>query len=111
VGWTAVFKGIHKKHAHLIAIRQQVRYLYWLIDSVFNAPDSLISLNVNDLEDGRLIWGVLVGSVNADDLSARPAQVSFLGSRDGHVDQIVSSLVRWNLESNDATCTVQLSDD
>lgn len=69
------------------------------------------SLDVDDLENRGFVRGLLVSSVDADNLAAWLAKVLLLGLLDGEGEQTVSTLVRGDLEADDSTSTVQLTND
>ena len=79
--------------------------------SRLSRSSQISSLDIDDLEDGRLIRSLLIGAVKADNLAAGLAKTSFLGLLHGESEQVVGALVRWDLEGNDTTSVVELTDD
>jgi len=72
---------------------------------------SLRSLDVDDLEDGGLIGSLFICAVQADDLAARLAETTLLGLLDGELEEVVGTLVRWDLEGSDTAGDVELAAD
>ena len=68
------------------------------------------SLDIDDLEDGGLVWGLLVGAVDANHLTTWLAEVLLFSLLHSQGEQIVRALVRRNLEANDAAGAVKLTD-
>ena len=52
-----------------------------------------LSLNIDNLEDRRLIWSLLVRSMDADGLAAWFAKILLLGLLNSEGQQVVSALV------------------
>ena len=70
-----------------------------------------LSLNIDDLEDGGLVWSLLRCSVDSNDFTAWFAKMHFLSLFDHKLDEVVSSLVGWDLVTGHTTSDVELSDD
>ena len=69
------------------------------------------SLDVEDLHDRRLIRGLFIGAVDADNLAAWLAKISLLGLLDSECQQVVSTLIGGDLEADEATRAIELAND
>ena len=72
---------------------------------------SLYSFNVEDLHDVRLIGGLFFSSVDGDNLVASLAKSHLSSGLDDELEELVGSLERGHLVSNNTSGAVKLSDD
>ena len=71
----------------------------------------IYSLDIEDLENGRLVWALLISALQADDLAARLAETALLSLLNGELDEVLDALVGRDLKGDNTTGDVELADD
>ena len=69
------------------------------------------SFNIYNLHDVRLIRSVLVGAMDANDLTACLDQVMLFCDFDNSLDNVITALVGWNLVAPDTSYCLKVSND